>query len=176
MGALAPLTDVELAEIADVDRFLKRADSGDKSVLPTLRKLLESPESVEMLGGDLAARAQKALVAHICGRSLASREAVLRKLALLREELAGPSPTPIERLIVERIAACWLQLHQFELIYAGRESMSLELATFYQRSIDRAQKRYLSAIKALAQVRRLALPVLQVNVARKQVNVAGSQL
>jgi hypothetical protein len=40
--------------------------------------------------------------------------------------------------------------------------------------MDRAHRRYLSAIKALALVRRLAVPVLQVNIARKQVNVAGA--
>jgi hypothetical protein len=34
-------------------------------------------------------------------------------------------------------------------------------------------KRYLGAIKALALVRRLAAPLLPVNVAEKQVNVAG---
>jgi hypothetical protein len=42
--------------------------------------------------------------------------------------------------------------------------------------MDRAHKRYLSAIKTLATVRKLALPVLQVNIAKKQVNVAGSCL
>ena len=40
--------------------------------------------------------------------------------------------------------------------------------------MDRAHRRYLTAIKTLAIVRKLALPVLQVNIAKKQVNVAGS--
>ncbi len=39
--------------------------------------------------------------------------------------------------------------------------------------MDRAHNRYLSAIKTLATVRKLALPILQVNIAKKQVNVAG---
>jgi hypothetical protein len=42
--------------------------------------------------------------------------------------------------------------------------------------MDRAHRRYLSAIKTLATVRKLALPVLQVNIAKKQVNVAGACL
>ena len=45
--------------------------------------------------------------------------------------------------------------------------------SYLQRCIDWAHKRYLSAIKTLAVVRKLAVPVLQVNIARKQVNVAG---
>ena len=37
--------------------------------------------------------------------------------------------------------------------------------------MDRAGARYLAALKPLAQVRKLAVPVLQVNIAEKQVNV-----
>jgi hypothetical protein len=59
------------------------------------------------------------------------------------------------------------------MLYAQKDSMPQELGTYYQKGLDRAQKRYLSAIKALALVRKLALPVLQVNIACKQVNVAG---
>jgi hypothetical protein len=102
------LPDAEVVEVADAEQFLKRADSGDESVLPALRKLLEEPDIVDKLSGNLAARAQKALVDSICGKRLIDREALLRKLAMMREELGGPSPTPIERLVVERNAACWL--------------------------------------------------------------------
>lgn len=41
-----------------------------------------------------------------------------------------------------------------------------------KRRLDRAQNRYLSAIRALAVVRRLQLPTIQVNVAERHVNVA----
>ena len=55
-----------------------------------------------------------------------------------------------------------------------KKEMSLALGLYYQKSLTAAQKRYLGAIKGLAEVRKLALPVLQVNIARKQVNVATS--
>jgi hypothetical protein len=55
----------------------------------------------------------------------------------------------------------------------SKDSMTLDLGMYYQKSIDRAHKRYLSAIKSLAVVRKLAIPVLQVNIAKKQANVAG---
>jgi hypothetical protein len=38
--------------------------------------------------------------------------------------------------------------------------------------MDRAHRRYLSALKTLALVRKLAVPVLQPNFAEKQVNAA----
>jgi hypothetical protein len=128
------------------------------------------------LGGDLAKQAQLTLINKFSGKNLLYKESLTRKLDLLRDELAGKSPTPLECLLVERIVACWLHLHHLEVIYAGKESMSLELGNYYQRSISSAQKRYLAAIKTLALVRKMAVPVLQVNIARKQVNVAGASV
>ena len=97
----------------------------------------------------------------------------LATLELLRGELAGPNPAPLERLLIERVVTCWLQLHYLELLRAGQDNLSLAQMTFWERCLDRSQNRYLSALKALALVRKLALPVLQVNIAKKQINLAG---
>jgi hypothetical protein len=156
--------------------LVRRGEKGDESTLPELRELLKSPKMVELCGGDLALLAQQTLIAKAAGKNLPHKEALTRKLELLRVELGGPTPTLVERLLVERIISSWLQLHHFEQIYEQtRENLRLEVDVFYQQSIDRAQKRYLAAIKTLAVVRKLALPVLQVNIARQQVNVAGAE-
>jgi hypothetical protein len=164
---LIPRAEEELAAL------VRRAEKGDETALPALRQALTIPAVVDMLGGDLARQAQLTLIAKFSGKNLLWKESLTRKLDLLRTELTGATPTPLERLLVERVVTCWLQLHHLEILYANKENMILELGTYYQRSIDRAQKRYLSAIKALALVRKLAVPVLQVNIAKKQVNVAG---
>jgi hypothetical protein len=157
----------------EVQQLIERAQRGDEKTLPVLRELLKQPYLVEVCG-NLAAHAEHALIGKFSGNNLAVSEGLRRKLDSLRAELAGPTPTPLERLLVERVVACWLHLHHLEAVYAGKESMALELGAYYQRSISSAQKRYLAAIKTLALVRKLALPVLQVNIARKQVNMAGS--
>jgi hypothetical protein len=151
----------------------RRAEGGDRTALPALRELLKDPKAVDRLGGDLARQAQLTLIDKFGGKNLLFKESVTRKLDLLRAELAGPDPTPLERLLADRVAACWLHLHHLETVYSQKDSMSLALGTYYQRSLSSAQKRYLAAIKTLALVRKLAVPVLQVNIARKQVNVAG---
>src|SRR5262249_8135014 len=107
-------------------------------------------------------------------RAQLAREWPKRKLTTLRAEIAGANPTPLERLLADRVVTCWWHLHHREAIYAGREYLSLDLGAYYQRSISAAHKRYLSAIKTLAVVRKLAVPVLQVNIARKQVTVAAT--
>jgi hypothetical protein len=155
-------------------KLLDQAQKGDKKTLPALRKLLENPAAVDNFGGDLARQVVFSLINAAAGENLLLKEAVPRKLELLRAELSGPNPTPLERLLVERIVVCWLQVHHAEIRFAQAQDLSLDQGDYFQRCIDRAHKRYLSAIKTLATVRKLALPVLQVNIGRKQVNVAGS--
>ncbi len=128
---------------------------------------------MDVLGGDLARKAQQTLIAKFAGKNLLAKEVLTRKVEALHAELAGPAPTPLERLLVQRVVACWLHLHHLEQLYAEKESMALAHATYFQRSLTAAQKRYLAAIKALAVVRKLAVPVLQVNIAKKQVNIAA---
>ncbi len=156
----------------ELTKFLERAQRGDEKTLPILRELLKESHMVEACG-NLARHAEITLIHNFSGKDLAVREGLQRKLNSIRAELSGPSPTPLERLLVERIGVCWLHLYHLEAVYANKSSMTLDLAMHYQKCIDRAHRRYLSAIKTLAIVRKLALPVLQVNIAKKQVNVAG---
>jgi hypothetical protein len=128
---------------------------------------------VDLLGGDLARLAQLTLIDTFSGTNLLVREALARKLDLLRAELSGPVPTPQEGLLVERVVACRRHLHHREVTHALKEGMSRGPGAYYQRSLSAAQRRYLAAVKALALVRKLAVPVLQVNIADKQINVAG---
>src|SRR5262249_28985510 len=161
-------------EPGQLRKFLERAQSGDASTLPALRKWLQDPAIVEACG-NLATQAEQSLIQAVAGKDLAFAEGLTRKLQLLREELAGANPSPLERLLVERIVACWLQVQDADVRYAqGQKDRTFAQGEYQQRRMDHAHKRYLSAIKTLALVRKLALPVLQVNIAKKQVNVAGS--
>jgi hypothetical protein len=160
------------AEPTEVEKLLARAHAGDASTLPMLRKLLESGPLTEA-AGNLATQVEYTLVGNAAGKDLVFKEATHRKLARMRAELAGENPTPLERLLAERVALCWLALHDVEVRFAQAKDLSIKQATYWQERIDRSHRRYLSAIKTLATVRKLALPVLQVNIAKRQVNIAG---
>lgn len=88
------------------------------------------------------------------------------------EELAGPSPSPIEIALADAAATAWFALRLFEARYASSatsgDGMTLAQSEHAQRKIDRAHRRYLTSLKALATVRRLAVPALQINLARHQ--------
>jgi hypothetical protein len=158
----------------EIDDLLYRAQNGDQAVLPQVRDLLQKPGMTDLLGG-LVRQVQDAVVGGMCGNNLAFREGIAQKMAEMRTELAGPNPNPLERRLAERIVLCWLTLYESELRFARAKELTIKQADYWQRRIDSGHKRYLSAIKTLATVRRLAMPVLigQLNIARKQVDMAG---
>lgn len=158
-----------------VRELLKRAAKGDTSTLPAVRKLLENPKNIDLMGGNLAHYTQDMFADALSGGDLSVREAIHAKLAALRKELLGENPTPVEALLVERVAACWLQVHDAEIRYnAARKDMTLQQGDYHQRRMDATNRRYLAALKALALVRKLAVPALQINVAKRQVNVVAA--
>lgn len=159
--------------LPQINAMIRKAEAGDASALAEVKEMLVRPGTADMLGGNIAKVAVQALTTRYAGNSPVTREAAERKLDELRAELSGQNPTPLEKLLVDRVLATWLHLHHVEIQLARKESVTLPLGLYYQKVISAAQKRYISAIKGLADVRKLALPVLQVNIAKKQVNVAG---
>lgn len=165
-----PLTEEEKKDI------IARAKKGDPTTLPQLVKLLEDPLLVQQFG-DLAFSAERSFIEKIAGNDLLAREALIRNQKLYRKDLNERSETLLERMLVHRVVACWLQVQDAENRYAQRQDkLSIAKSKFYLLRIDRAHQRHLSATKALAVVRKLAVPVLQVNVAKKQINVANQTI
>lgn len=132
-----------------------RVESGDGSALPAIRATLERPGLAEETG-NLAKEALDLLMASACGQDVARKQGLTRKLEEMRVELLGPDPTAIERLLVERILACWIYLHYLEVMQTKYEPAPLIAGVFFQRLLSAAHKRYLAALKALAVVRRLS--------------------
>ena len=90
---------------------LERAERGDLSVLPVLWKLLDANPQAWQSWGDLAMQAETAWVTLVAGPNLVLKESLTRKLVALRAELAGPTPSPLVRLLVDRIVitvGCWV--------------------------------------------------------------------
>ena len=141
--------------VADLGRLLEAARRGDAEVLPALRVALDENPELWRFTGDLAAHAERGWVELAAGPDLLAREALTRQLAALKTELAGPAPTPLERLLVERIAATWLQVNYADAIAAQARDVSVKQAGLALERQDRAHRRHLAAVAALATVRRL---------------------
>jgi hypothetical protein len=130
---------------------------------------------VDVLGGDLADAVEKRLVNGVADQNVSQRLALHHKVAEIRKELEGERPTAVERLLCHRVALCWLEAHKADLLF-HKGGQTFEQARFALGVQNAAHKRYLSALRELAQVRKLAVPVLigQVNVvASRPVHVGG---
>ena len=128
---------------------------GHDTALSALRAFLDDSPEAWRHAGDPAAHAERAWAELAAEPDLLAGEALARQLAALKAELAGPAPTPLERLLVERIAATWLQVHYADAMAARARNVSIKQAGLAIERQDRAHRRHLAAVAALETVRRL---------------------
>ena len=149
--------------------LIDRAQNGDNDTLPALRRVLDQAPRVAQFV-DLARNVEHSIIERMSGDNAFIREAMPRNLKMMRTQIAGENPSTLERLLAERIAVCWLELQYFQALYTQNlENMTIAQSDHHQRRIDRAHRRYLSSIKALAQIRKIT-PSVQINIAEKQIN------
>jgi hypothetical protein len=150
----------------------------DKAAAAQLWKLLEAQGNIDSFlhRSDMARHTERSMISAYNGTDVLGREMSERRLEQMRRELAGENSTPLETLLIERIVQCWFHVHQCEITLAQDHSeMTITIAAYHQKRLNSAHKRYLSAIKALAQVRKLQVPTVQVNIGDKQVNIVNEK-
>jgi hypothetical protein len=151
--------DRDLERLAEL---VQRGQQGDLTALPLLREALEGDPSLWQEYGDLAAQAQEAWLQLLAGTDYLLAESVRLKVGALRRELGTEGASPLEKLLIERVVACWLQTHYADALYAhakGPGSTPSVRQELMKRQ-ESSQRRYLAAIKQLALVRKLLRPAL----------------
>jgi len=142
-----------IADLDEVRDLLGRAAGGDPEALPELRSVLDRRPELWRRLGDLAAHVELAWVTEVAGTNAALAEMLTRKVSELKRELGGPAPSPLERLLIDRIAACWLQIHHADLAAARPVDATAEGRERLRKRHAAAERRYSGAIEALARVR-----------------------
>lgn len=165
---------LDVDPLVEFRAMVKRADTGDDTALQIIKRVFNEVPSLWDAYGDLAKTAENALVDLVADKSELTRSAVRRNLATMRADLAGPDPSPLDRLLIQRVVACWLQSQQADLAYARslRGSSPNDVEHQHRRQ-DRAARQYLKALRTLATLRRLLAAPMQVNIAERQVNISG---
>ncbi len=143
--------------ITDLRHLAVKAEKGDTSVLPALKKLMDDDPAFWHEFGDMAVLLKDNLIAGISGNNLLLQEAMTRSADASVRELVGENPTPLEQLLARRIVIDGLYLHKVESLelHASKESRYSHDAEASQRRIARAHKRYLHAIKTYDRNQRL---------------------
>ena len=170
---------VELPEetkqrLEELRALSKAAEEGDKGARRELRRaLLESSPEVIARASDVGRKSQHMLIVTAAGGDLLTEYALSGRLDMMRADLAGENPTPLEVLLVERIVSAWMLHELLEVLNSaqlwqgtsGARRMSHSFLKFYIHWQEQAHRQLLSAIKTLAQVRKLQsnTPGLTVN-------------
>jgi hypothetical protein len=141
-----------------VAELVYRAEHGDFSTVPELRAVLTANPHMWKRSGNLDAQTIAAWQKLTCGNDLMLRESTSKQMEDMRQELSGSDPDRIERLLVARIVACWLQVNYADAHYAGLKEASATQQTMALQRQDSAQRRYLRALKELAKMRKLLRP------------------
>src|SRR5215212_2164695 len=169
------LTDGARERVRELQALSKKAEGGEEGARLELRRALResAPEVLARCSG--ASRVYRGMLAEkiAVGDPLAE-EATVQTAERMALELAGEHPTPLEVLLSERVASLWMLVELEEALMAAyynkgggtRVSVVLQMA----RLQESAHRRYLAAIKTLAQVQKLQGP------SRVQVNIGGNQI
>ena len=179
-GALE-LSEETRGRLAELRALSEKAEAGDKGARKELRRMVRS-SSEEVIGraSDVGRKAVRTLAHTAAGGDPLTEEALYAKLDLMRAEIAGEDPTPLEVLLTERVLSLWMLTTLLETLLAtqyrknvgdGPERLSPSYLIQQSRILESATRRYLAAIRELARVRKLqAMAPVRVNT---QVNVLG---
>ena len=142
-----------------------------------LRCHLEAHPELWRIVGDVAQHAFVNLVDVASGDQESLRASLKAGQSAMREELGFPQASALERLLIDRVILCWLRLHHVEFRYTAvvENSIPLPRAYYWERRLSAAQHRYLQACESLARIRKLIIPIVQVNIGEKQVNIADTR-
>jgi hypothetical protein len=167
-------------EFLDLVKNIDKDDPAPADV-QAIRDLLKEHPDLWRLAGDLSRAAALDMIDQL-GAGPAIAESLKCGREVLMDELGYQTASPLERLLIEQVALCWLSLNlvQIEYTRAIGEPISVSAADHWDRRLSASQSRYLRACDALARVRKLArtTPALQVNIAAaggQQVNLLGGE-
>jgi hypothetical protein len=171
------LTDDALARIRELEALSEKAEEGDQDARRELRRAVkESAPEVVARCSDTARTYRWVAADTASGQNPLVREAMVERAARMVGEIAGENPSALEVLLAERIASLWVLVELQEALLSatyrrGQEkpvgpAFVIQMCKI-QESVNR---RYLAAIKTLAQVRKLQANTLDIQF-NTQINV-----
>jgi hypothetical protein len=127
--------------------------------------------------GELAE--SQALDTILSGSGQGMRECWRQRLQEMRVDLGYTESPALERLLIQQVTLCWLNLNliEYRLTNVMKQSISFACGLYWEKRLTVAQRRFTRACETLTRVRKLSrdAPALQFNIAAtgaQQVNVA----
>lgn len=126
--------------------------------------------------GELAE--SQALDTILNGSGQGMRECWRQRLIAMRADLGYAEASALERLLIQQVTLCWLNLNLTEYRFTNitKQSITLACGLYWEKRLTAAQRRFTRACETLARIRKLSrnTPALQFNIATsgaQQVNL-----
>jgi hypothetical protein len=166
--------DLELA--GWLTAMSQRAGTGDEAAS---RALIEACRTVPKLWeimstlSSMAVRSWVDLLAADGPGAGVTRRTIEKEIERKRKEVAGTDASPLEHLLAERVALCWVAATHADAQYTRKlkDGMSFREGEYYSKRCEQTQRQLLKAIESLARVRRLLTP-MQINIGQNQINLS----
>jgi hypothetical protein len=176
VSGMLELSDEARERIDELQALSRKVQEGEEGARAQLRRAVkESAPEVIARCADSARMYRRLAATTASGNNPLAEEAIVAGAELLAQEIAGENPSPLEVLLAERIASLWVLVELQEALLAawyGGQSNSVSVPYLLQMAKlqESVNRRYLQAIKTLAQVRKLQAntPGVQFNT---QINV-----
>jgi hypothetical protein len=158
--------------LTELSNLSEKAQPGDKAARRELRKAVRSSSGeVIAQASDLAKMGQRVLIKAAAPNNPLAEESLPARLDLMREEIAGENPTPLEVLLTEQIVSLWMLLQLHEVLHSAQYKRGSEhqvSPSFLLQMVkmqESAHRRFLASVQTLARVRKLQAntPGIQVN-------------
>jgi hypothetical protein len=133
------------------------------------------PQIVEIVG-NMGTQLQRDRIASMAKQP--GYEMVMqRKVKAMRAELKSAEASPAERLVIDSVITCWLDLQWMQNGYQHfwTKGGTTQQAELWERRLSAAHSRFLKQVEALAKLRYLSsrMQRVQINVAQNQVVANG---
>lgn len=173
---LAPIPEEEIIiGKASHERLMKlweKAEQKDKTLTPIELKALREilAKSDDLLGYSEFGISVTNNIINSIETSTMGKEVLREEMHRMRQSFGYATAPRLEKLAIDHICMCYIRQWLTEIRYSNNtnESITLDQGMFWEKKLSATQTRYIKAIETLAQVRRLKLPNVQINIADKQ--------
>jgi hypothetical protein len=162
-------------DLAAVDNstLAHRGHHGDPgAVIELARRLKDDPkEMIRLCHGNLANVVAGVILTHMIHKDQpALKEGARLRMKEIRKGLEGPNPSTIELLLIDRCVLTWLDLYTMEMQFraGGYTEKSFKYIEAMSKRADLAERRHLRALKTLADVRKLNLTAVNIDLRGRQ--------
>jgi hypothetical protein len=125
----------------------KQVKAGDASAIAEIQQILNSNDALWRHLGDVE-KTTEAMLIEVADGTAATKESVRRSVAAMKQSLLGARPTPLERMAVGRVVACWLFAH-FVDRWCGWSIKVGGRASDLAKLLEASEKRYQVSLRSL---------------------------